>query len=114
LVRLFGLRLKYYWPNRNRATIANVLSLLLFPVRSKGRGGASGCTRPAAQALGAHHHTFCSHLKRILSRNLDQSMPKIAYFLEKDVKNRFSVGGSASEPPSHLKNFCSYFWFQTL
>jgi len=26
-------------------------------------------------------------------------MPKNAYFLEKDVKNRLSVGGSASEPP---------------
>jgi len=26
--------------------------------RSKGRGGASGGTRPGAQALGAHQHTF--------------------------------------------------------
>jgi len=25
--------------------------------------GASGGTHPGAQALGAHQHTFCSHLK---------------------------------------------------
>jgi len=25
--------------------------------------GASGGTRPGAQALGAHQHTFCSHSK---------------------------------------------------
>jgi len=25
--------------------------------------GASGGTRPGAQALGAHQHTFCKHLK---------------------------------------------------
>jgi len=61
--------------------------------------GASGGTRPGAQALGAHQHTFCSHLKMHLSRNLDQSMLKNAYFLEKDVKNRRSVGGSAPELP---------------
>jgi len=36
--------------------------------------GASGGTRPGAQALGAHQHAFCSHLKRVLSRNLGQSM----------------------------------------
>jgi len=28
-----------------------------------GGGGASRGTRPGAQALGAHQHTFCSHLK---------------------------------------------------
>jgi len=37
--------------------------------------------------------------KRVLSRNLDQSMLKNAYFLEKVCKNRLSVGGSAPEPP---------------
>jgi len=37
--------------------------------------------------------------QRILSRNLDQSMLKNAYFLEKDVKNRFSIGGLAPKPP---------------
>jgi len=42
--------------------------------RSKGRGGASGGTRPGAKALGAHQHAFCSHLKTRL---------KLAYFLEK-------------------------------
>jgi len=27
--------------------------------------GASGDTRPGAQALGAQQHTFCSHFKRV-------------------------------------------------
>jgi len=31
---------------------------------SKGGGAIEG-TRPAAQALGAQQHTFCSHFKRI-------------------------------------------------
>jgi len=32
--------------------------------RSKGQvGGTSGSTRLVAQALGAHQHPFCSHLK---------------------------------------------------
>jgi len=29
----------------------------------RSKGGASGGTRPDTQALGAHQHTFCSHLK---------------------------------------------------
>jgi len=40
--------------------------------------GASGGTRPGAQALGAHQYTFCSHLKTRLSRNLGQNMLKNA------------------------------------
>jgi len=60
--------------------------------------GASGSTRSEAQALGAHQHTFCSYLKMHLSRSLDQSMLKNAYFVAKDVKNRLSVGGSSPEP----------------
>jgi len=47
--------------------------------------GASGDTCPRA-----HQHTFCSHLKHFLSRNLYQSMLKNAYFL-KTVKNCLSV-----------------------
>jgi len=47
---------------------------------------ASGGTRPGVQALEAHQHTFYSHLKRILSRNLDQRILKNAYFLENTVK----------------------------
>jgi len=31
-------------------------------------------------ALGTHQHTFCSHLIRVLSRNLNQSMLKNANF----------------------------------
>jgi len=33
-----------------------------------------------------------------LSRNLDQSMLKNKYFLEKNCKNCYSVGGSAPKP----------------
>jgi len=58
-----------------------------------------GSARPGVQALGAHQHTFCSRLKRVLSRNLDQRMLKVRIFLEKKTKNRLSVGGPASEPP---------------
>jgi len=49
--------------------------------------------------LGRTSTLFTVIFKRILSRNLYQSMLKNAYFLEKDVKYRFSVGGSAPEPP---------------
>jgi len=57
--------------------------------------GASGSTRPEAQALGAHQHTFCKHLKRVLSRNFDQSMFKNAYFLN-------SASGAPSPNPRLL------------
>jgi len=69
-----------------------------YPGSGVARGeGASGGTRPGAQALGVQQHTFYSHFKRVLSRNLDQSMLKNAYFLE-NCKNRLSVGGSVPEP----------------
>jgi len=51
--------------------------------------------RPGAQALDAHQHTLFIHLKNALfSRNLDQNMPKNAYFLEKGYKI-----AAAPEPP---------------
>jgi len=43
-------------------------------------------------------HSFKNNNQK-LSRNLDQSMLKNACFLEKIVKNRLCVGGSAPEPP---------------
>jgi len=48
--------------------------------------GASGGTRPESQALGAHQHTYCSHLKHVFKQNLNRNMLKNAYFFEK--KNR--------------------------
>jgi len=57
-----------------------------------GRGGASGETRPGAQALGAQQHTFCSHFKRVLSRNLDQRI-----FWKKTVK---FISASGTLPPN--------------
>jgi len=42
---------------------------------------------------------FTVILNVFLSRNLDQSMLKMRIFLEKNCKNRFSVGDSAPEPP---------------
>jgi len=53
---------------------------------SGGSGGASGDKRPGAQALRTHQHTFYSHLKTVLSWNLDQSMLKNAYFWKKTEK----------------------------
>jgi len=47
---------------------------------------ASGGTRSGAQALKAYQHIFAVIKKRVLSRNLDQSMLKNAYFLEKNLK----------------------------
>jgi len=72
----------------------------LTPPRGVARGGgASGGTRPGAQTLGRTSILFAVIYKRVLSRNIDQSLLKNAYFLEKTVKNRRSVGGSAPEPP---------------
>jgi len=44
--------------------------------RVKGSGVASGGTCPGAQALGAHRHTFCSHLK---TRFEQKFRPKISH-----------------------------------
>jgi len=38
-------------------------SLTLMPSGVAKGEGTSGGKRPGAQALGAHQHTFCSHLK---------------------------------------------------
>jgi len=43
----------------------------------------AGGTRPGAQALRAHQHTFFGHLKRVLNRNLNQRMLKNAYLKKK-------------------------------
>jgi len=55
--------------------------------------------RPGAQALGAQQHTFCSHFKHVLSRNLDQSMLKNAYFLKKK-KIVYIVSALEALPPN--------------
>jgi len=43
--------------------------MVLRPVLGPSSGvvgkGASGSTRPGAQALGTQQHTFCSHFKRV-------------------------------------------------
>jgi len=67
------------------------------------RGGASGGSRPGVQVLGAHQHTFCSHLKTRFKQKIRQNMLKNAYFFEKIVKNRLSVGGSAPRTPVCLR-----------
>jgi len=46
----------------------------VFTVAQQGGNGqwrSKWGTRPGAQALGAHQHTFCSQLKHVLSRNLN-------------------------------------------
>jgi len=45
---------------RSKTTVQTVGSISGV---ARGGGGASGGTRPGAQALGTHQHTFCKHLK---------------------------------------------------
>jgi len=92
------------------------------------KGGASGGTRPRAQAVGAQQHTFCSHFKVFLSRNLDQSMLIMRIFWEKNVKFVEFVSSAkcilfrskkkqvttANVLPLLLSHFCTYFLIQTL
>jgi len=47
---------------------------------------------------GASTHLIQPFESEVLSRNLDQNMPKNAYFFEKKLKNRSSVGASPSVP----------------
>jgi len=77
LVRLFGLRSKYY----NRVTTANVLSLLLCPVVCK-KGGVRGGPCPAP--WGAHQH-FIQPFKHVKFR--PNYAKKNAYFLKNAVKS---------------------------
>jgi len=57
-------------------------------------------TRPGAQALRAHQHTFCSHSKTHFKQKFRQNTLKNTYFFEKNkinYKNRHSVRGFAHE-----------------
>jgi len=55
--------------------------------------GGNGGTRP-----GAHQHTSCSDLKMRFKQKLRPKYAEKCAFLEKTVKNRLSVGGTAPEP----------------
>jgi len=69
-------------------------------------GVASEGTHPGAQDLGVQQHTFCAVILNVfLSRNLDQSMLKNAYFWGESCKNRLRFGGS---DPSVLTPACYY------
>jgi len=48
---------------KKRVTIFNFLARAYTSSGVATGGGASGGTRPGAQALGAHQHSFCSPLK---------------------------------------------------
>jgi len=61
------------------------LHLCCFCNQWRSKGGSSGSTRPEAQVMGAQQHTFAVILNVFLSRNLDQSMLKNAYFLVKKI-----------------------------
>jgi len=90
--------MKDHW----KAVIITNVCLDLLAIRSQQHSGvakgASGGTRPGAQALGAQQHTFCSHFKCVLSRNLDQNMLKMPIIWGKTVK---IVSASGAEPPNH-------------
>jgi len=64
----------------------------LYQWRSKGGGvGKWGHAPRGAGIRGALAHFLHSFKNKFLSRNLDQSMLKNAYFLENNCTNRFSV-----------------------
>jgi len=60
-----------------------VFILLQTVVDSGVARGLSRGTRPGAQALEGYQRTFQPFKNVFLSRNLDQNVPKNAYFLEK-------------------------------
>jgi len=62
-------------------------------------GVVRGRGQVGARALRAHSTLFAVILNVYLSRNLDQSMLKNAYFLEKTLKIVSASRGSALEPP---------------
>jgi len=72
----------------------SILRQTFLQWRSKGRQVEHA---PCGTSLGAQQYTFCSHFKRVLSRNLDQSMLKNAYFMGKTVK---IVSSSGAPPPN--------------
>jgi len=62
-------------------------------------GGDKWGHGPRGAGLWGRNSTLFAVLKTRESSNLDQSMPKNTYFLEKNCKKRLSVGGFAPEPP---------------
>jgi len=63
----------------------NITGVRLFRVQvnsgvAKGGRGENGGTRPGAHDLGAHQHTFCSHLKTRFKQKSDQSSLKMRVF----------------------------------
>jgi len=69
-------------------------------------GVARGVTRSRAQALEAQQHSFCSHFKRLFSKNLDQNMlKKIRIFWEKTIKI-VSPSGATPPNPVCLRRLC--------
>jgi len=47
--------------------------------------GASGGTRPRAQALGAQQHTFCSHFKRVFKQKFRPNYAQKCVVFEKKL-----------------------------
>jgi len=74
-----------------------------FPlVSGVAKEGASGGTRPGAQALGSHQHTFCSQLQTHLKQKFGQNTLKNVYFWKK-TKTRPSIPVSKGSAPRHLR-----------
>jgi len=68
-----------------------------------GKRGQMGLHAIPGAGLGAHQHTFCSHLNTRFKQKFRPIFLEInskkAHFLAKSCKNRLSVGNSALEPP---------------
>jgi len=68
-------------------------------LKHSGVAGGKWKHAPRGTGLGGASAHFCSHLKRILSRNLDQRMLKNAYFLEyKNAKITSASGAPLPNP----------------
>jgi len=70
---------------RYKTNIFNIFTKIA-PTRSGGaREGASGDTHPGAQALGAHQHTFCCHLKTCFKQKFRPKYASKRVFLGKKL-----------------------------
>jgi len=80
------LKQKAYWWN---------VAIFFPPNQWRSNGRASGGTRPGAQVLGAHQHTFCSHSKTHLKQKFSKVCLKMRIFMEKSEQ----VASASGAPP---------------
>jgi len=88
--------LRIYYTFSKTRLIENIFTLSGV---EKGEGSKWGHA-PWGAGLGAHQHTFFSHLKtRLKQKCIPKRALKCVFFEKKNCKNRLSVGGFDPEPP---------------